>query len=146
MKSLREKFQKIKFLIPLLVGGLVIFLIHEYFDWQKVGLKNILMGCILVIAISRSYELWKIVRDEDYKKNYDEFLKSEKAKPWHHRRKFLDVSVRIGTLQVGSILAIFFSLGGFVFYGLRYGIWDFFAIIFALICLLIFMICTKLLK
>jgi hypothetical protein len=144
MKNFREKFRKIKFLIPLVVGGLLTWWINNNPRPSSGGRRDhsdsTMIICVLIIAFFMSLHQWRMVYDEKYRKEKIKFFGEEKKKPWHRR------TWNVGLAGIFSIMLIFApimmvaSLSHFFWIGFSSGFWDQVAINVSILFLIFFLI------
>jgi hypothetical protein len=72
MKNLRKKFQKIDFLIPIVIGALLIW-------WAVVEEEYVGVFLVLIAAFSAAHARWKWVNNyKNYRKKFEELKKESK--------------------------------------------------------------------
>ena len=142
--KIKEKFKKFIFLIPLIVGLLVVFLIET--NQEKLKHPTYLSFLLIVLILLSMKHLWKMSRNKEYKQEFYEFVSEEKKKKWHKRRWNLDSASTLGSLILALPIASVCFIYGFFRDGFLYGNWSSIVIIMAFVFLLISFICYKLLK
>jgi hypothetical protein len=102
MKNSKEKFDKIKFFIWILVGGTIALLAYD-------KMQNLTIAvCVSFITIYRSIHSWRMNYDKKYKKEKDEFAEEEGKKAWHQRTHNIPLSRYVyNFLFLSSILALY---------------------------------------
>lgn len=133
--NFKEKFEKIKFLIPLMVGLVIVYFIcaTDAFD-SKVMMS---LGVMFLLSFRINHH-WKMGRNEKYREWYIEYKKEQKELPWAMRDRHPNFDQMIFLISLlciiigGGFLANFFY-GGFVFQK-----WNFSYLVLAVFFLLIF--------
>jgi uncharacterized ion transporter superfamily protein YfcC len=139
MKNLREKFQKIKFLVPLMVG----FLLSAWISNAASDSTFSAVFGMMLIAIFLAIHQWRMVYDEKYRKEKTKFFEKEKKKKWYDRRSFNMLGDAIFTVTLLSFIALIVSIYLFFSDGFSSGKWEIAYLIIAIIPALIFGCCCK---
>ena len=141
--NFREKFEKIKFLVPLIIGLVIVYFIcaTDVFD-SKVMMSLAVMG----LTVYRTIHEWRVVYDSDYSKRHRKILEKEMRKPWYERTKNYPLECAVFLVMTLSLIAVI----GLTFTFCRDGFftqnWDTSRLILAITSLVIFFGCVRLYK
>ena len=141
--NFKEKFEKIKFLVPLIIGLVIVYFIcaTDVFD-SKVMMSLAVMG----LTVYRTIHEWRVVYDSDYSKRHRKILEKEMRKPWYARTSNYPLERGVFLIMTLSLI----SAAGLAFTFCRNGFltqnWNSSQLILAVISLIIFFACVRLYK
>lgn len=141
--NLREKLEKNKFLIPLIIGLVIIYFICATDDFDsKVMMSLAVMG----LAMYRAIHEWRVVYDSDYSKKHSKILEKEMKKPWYARTSNYPLESAVFLIMTLSLISVIGLTFTFCRNGFLTQNWDSSQLILVIISLIIFFACVRLYK
>ena len=138
MKNFKERFNKSRFLIPLVVGILLTIITIKVLKMSyAIGFG------IFFITILASIHQYRMTNNKDYNKKQARFLYEEKQLPWHRKFGAFRLVKTLWCFMIFSPLIIIFIIWHFFSTGFASGIWHWEAIIYIILLCLFFVACKK---
>lgn len=146
--KIKEKFKRFTFLIPLIIGLVVVYLLVKNVTTNEKNIKDfeILCFCIAGAAVLNAYHYWRISYSKEYQKKIAEIRKLEKGKKWYERRKYALIYPRMNGLMFFSFGFSAFIFSRFIGDGISSDNWNSTTLFWAFCWALFSFILYKLLK